>query len=64
MSTLGRDKTVFALKSTVIFNEFHQIINQKAIPIINQPTDHHNLQLTTKNIQSTNQFSINQYWPL
>ena len=47
---------VFALKSAVIFNEFHQIISQKAIPIINQPTDHHNLQLTTKNIQSTTQY--------
>ncbi|MEW8509766.1 MAG: hypothetical protein AB2608_02930, partial [Candidatus Thiodiazotropha sp.] len=45
MSTLGRDETVFALKSTVIFNEFHQIINQKAIPIINQPLNSSNVHL-------------------
>ena len=52
--TLSNDQP--PLKSTVIFNEFHQIINQKAIPIISQPTDHRNLQLTTKNIQSTTHY--------
>ena len=39
-----------------MWKKTYQIINQKAILIINQPTDHHNLQLTTKNIQSTIQY--------